>query len=81
MKKLAITLAFFAFIAFGTANLQAAVISSVNTEMVKPDDGKKKEEAKKADKKTKKGDCCSTKKADCGEKKAECDDKKKEDTK
>jgi hypothetical protein len=74
MKKLAITLAFFAFIAFGTANIQAAVISSVNTEMVKSDDGKKKEEAKKADKKAKKGDCCASKKT-------ECDDKKKEDTK
>ncbi|MBS4062860.1 MAG: hypothetical protein KG029_20870 [Bacteroidetes bacterium] len=74
MKKLAITLAFFAFIAFGTANIQAAVISSVNTEMVKSDDGKKKEEAKKADKKSKKGDCCASKKT-------ECDDKKKEDTK
>jgi hypothetical protein len=75
MKKLAISLAFFAFIAFGTANVQAAVISSVNTEMVKSDDGKKKEEAKKAEKAAKKGDC-SSKKSGCGDKKSSCDDKK-----
>ncbi|PKP47915.1 MAG: hypothetical protein CVT92_16585 [Bacteroidetes bacterium HGW-Bacteroidetes-1] len=76
MKKLAITLAFFAFIAFGTSSMQSVIASTVNTEVVKTTDDDKK----KADVKTKKSDC-ATKSSCCSTKKAECDDKKKEETK
>ena len=76
MKKLALTIALFTFVALGTSSLQSVIASTTGVEMVRMDDDKKKEDDKK-----KKSEC-TTKKSCCNEKKAEkCDDKKTEEKK
>jgi hypothetical protein len=78
MKKLVLSIALIAFIAFGAGSIQTVVASTTGIELAKLDDDKKKD-AKKETKETKekKGDC-TTKKSCCSEeKKASCDDDKK----
>ena len=76
MKKLALSIALFTFIALGTSSFQSIIASATGVEMVRFDDDKKKEDKKK------KSECTTTKKSCCSEAKTEkCDEKKTEEKK
>ena len=78
MKKLVLSIALMAFIAFGAASIQTVVASTTGIELARLDDDKKKD-AKKETKETKekKGDCTTKKSCCSSEKKSSCDDDKK----
>lgn len=77
MKKLAIGLAFFAFMAFGAASLQPVMAAGNSNQITLLQEVKKSKSEAKKDKKDKK-EACVEKKSCC---KTECKDDKKSDVK
>jgi hypothetical protein len=77
MKKFAIVLAFFAFMAFGASSLQPVMAAGNNVHTTLLQEVKKDKKDAKKDKKVKK-EACSDKKSCC---KSECKDDKKSDVK